>query len=109
MNGHVVCLSKADGTELWRTKLRGRGTVCAIFDEQGIFAATDGHLYGLQLQDGQIRWVNKLRKLGYGNCVLASADQSTVAVLNVIAQQQALMMAAVAGAATTSAAAAGST
>ena len=108
IKGHVVCIRKADGVELWRTRLRGSGVTCVCVEDTSVFAATKGHLYSLNLANGAILWVNGLPKLGYGMCVMATPNQSAVAVLNLIAQQQAIAIAAVAASSGAVAAAAGS-
>ena len=105
IKGHVVCVRKSDGAEMWRTHLRGSGTTSIVRDEDTAFAATRGHVYALNLIDGAIRWVNNLPKLGYGACTMGSPNQGALAALQIIAQQQAAAMAAVAA---SSGAAAGS-
>lgn len=106
IKGHVVCVRKSDGVELWRTHLRGSATTSVIRDEDTVFAATKGHIYALNISDGAIRWVNDLPRLGYGACTMGSPNQGALAALQIIAQQQAAMYAAIA--ASSGAAAAGS-
>ena len=96
IRGHVVCVRKSDGSELWRTHLRGSGTTSVVRDEGTAFAATRGHVYALNVNDGAIRWVNGLPRLGYGACTMGSPNQGALAALQIIAQQQAAMMAAIA-------------
>lgn len=105
IKGHVVCVRKSDGVELWRTRLRGSDAASVVRDEDTAFAATKGHVYALNLSDGEIRWVNALPRLGYGACTMGTPNQGALAALQVIAQQQAAMLAAVA--ASSGAAAAG--
>ena len=105
VKGHVVCIRKSDGVELWRTHLRGSAVTSVCCDGDQIFAATKGYLYALDLGSGKIQWVNGLKKLGFGMCLMGTPNQSTMAALNVIAQQQAAAMAAAAAASSASAAA----
>ena len=106
IHGHVVCINKADGTEIWRTKLKRSGmvTICRVSDS--VFAAAKGYLYSLDLYTGQVKWQNDLPKLGFGTCVMGTPNQGAVAALIIIAQQQAALAAA--GAASAGAAAAAS-
>ncbi len=105
VKGHVVCIRKSDGYELWRTHLRGSGITSICRDEDTAFAATKGHVYALNMNDGAIRWVNSLPRLGYGSCSLGTPNQGALAALQIIVQQQAAMVAAITA---SSAAAAGS-
>lgn len=93
LKGHVVCIRKTDGTELWRTKLKRSGmvTICRI--NECVFAATKGYLYSLDLNTGEIQWQNNLPKLGFGTCVMGTPNQGAVAALIIIAQQQAALAA----------------
>lgn len=96
IKGHVVCVRKSDGMELWRTHLRGSDTTSVVRDGDTVFAATRGHVYALNVNDGAIRWVNDLPRLGYGACTMGSPNQGALAALQIIAQQQAAMLATVA-------------
>ena len=96
IKGHVVCVRKSDGVELWRTHLRGSDTTSIVRDDDTAFAATKGHVYALNLSDGEVRWVNDLPRLGYGACTMGTPNQGALAALQVIAQQQAAMLAAIA-------------
>ncbi|MCY3859806.1 MAG: PQQ-binding-like beta-propeller repeat protein [Gammaproteobacteria bacterium] len=95
IKGHVVCIRKSDGRELWRTHLRGSDTTSVVRDEDTVFAATNGYVYALNVSDGAIRWVNNLPRLGYGACTMGSPNQGALAALQIIAQQQAAMLAAI--------------
>lgn len=80
VRGHVVRVRKRDGEELWRTKLKGSDYVNVVVEPEGLFAYTQGVLYALDALSGAIRWQNGLPKLGYGHAILASANQTPVAV-----------------------------
>jgi outer membrane protein assembly factor BamB len=55
--GHVVALSVADGTEIWRTDLNSEILSPPAADNKLVFAQTiDGRLVALDLEDGKIRW-----------------------------------------------------
>ncbi|MYD43027.1 MAG: PQQ-binding-like beta-propeller repeat protein [Gammaproteobacteria bacterium] len=108
VKGHVVCLRKEDGREVWRTHLRGRGNTTVLRDGDRVFAATKGYLYALDIQSGSILWVNGLPKLGFGTCIMGSPNQGVMAAINIIVQQQMAAAAAASAAAGASAAAASS-
>ena len=80
IRGHVVRVRKRDGEELWRTKLKGGSYVNVVVEPEGLFAYTQGVLYALDALSGAIRWQNGLRKLGYSHAIVASANQTPVAV-----------------------------
>ena len=105
IKGHVACVRKSDGMELWRTKLRGSSATSVLRDKDTVFAATNGHIYALNINDGAVRWVNNLPRLGYGACTMGTPNQGALAALQVIAQQQAAMYAAIAASAAAGAAA----
>lgn len=104
IKGHIVCLRKEDGSEVWRTRLRGSEAPSIARDGDQVFGASQGYLYALNLADGKIQWVNGLPKLGFGTCVMGTPSQGALAALNIIAQQQ-VAIAAAAGASATAAAA----
>ncbi len=93
IKGHVVCIRKSDGVELWRKSLKGSGLVNICRDGEGVFAASSGYIYSLNWINGDIYWVNNLPKLGFGTCVMGTPGQSAVATLSVVTQQQAAMAA----------------
>lgn len=94
IKGHVVCLRKADGSELWRKRLKRSGDVTISRDGTQVYAAAKGYLFALDLYSGDIRWQNNLPGLGFGACVMGTPNQGAVAALIIIAQQQAVAMAA---------------
>ena len=108
IKGHVVCVRKFDGVELWRTHLRGSAMTSVVRDEDCVFASTRGHVYALNLNDGAIRWVNDLPRLGYGTCTMGTPNQGALAALQIIAQQQAAVVAAISASSGAAAAAASS-
>jgi len=80
IRGHVVRVRKRDGEEIWRTKLKGGSYVNVVVEPDGLFAYTQGVLYGLDALSGEIRWQNGLPSLGYSHAIVASGNQTQVAV-----------------------------
>ena len=70
--GRVICLRKRDGKELWRTKLPKwfKDITTILVEEDAIFAATQGEIFSLNPQTGNIDWHTRL-KIG-GVCILGS-------------------------------------
>lgn len=99
VRGHIVCVRRDDGSEVWRTRLRGWGVTSVCVEEDRVFAATKGHLYMLDLHSGAIRWTNRLPKLGYGMCLLGTPNQGALATIHMITQQHVAAAAAASAAA----------
>ena len=74
IKGHVVCLNKKTGSELWRKKLRSSTITNIIFDGDSVLAYSNGHLFSLDPDTGDQLWENQLNGLGYGYCMIASED-----------------------------------
>lgn len=66
VKGHALALDAATGAEVWRTKLKGSGTVILHRDEDVLYATTHGELWCLDPATGTIRWSNPLKGMGYG-------------------------------------------
>ena len=78
IKGHVVCINKSHGEELWRAKLKidwGKPTIVVYSDD--LFAYLGGVLYCLSPETGEIKWENKLKGLGSGSCVIAIKGKNT--------------------------------
>ena len=78
IKGHVVCLNKQTGNEVWRRKIKtdwGKPTI-VVFSEQ-LYVYVQGVLFCLNATDGKILWQNKLKGLGTGSCVIAVEGSST--------------------------------
>ena len=90
LRGHVVCIRKNDGREVWRTKLPSSWsqTVTILVDEKSVFAAVRGHLHALDASTGSIRWSHHLDRLGSGIAILSDSTQA-MTVSAVIAELEA--------------------
>lgn len=83
IKGHAVCLSKENGKEKWRTKLKSMASITNIcFDENNIYAYASGYLFCLDPETGAIKWENGLAGLGHSHCIIASQEnqQPNVAI-----------------------------
>ncbi len=89
MKGHVVCLNRKDGSEVWRTKLKSSQLTNVVLEQSNLYVAAGGHLYCLQATDGKLLWENQLSGLGYGPCIIATENQSAPLTANLQAQQAA--------------------
>ena len=98
IKNHVVAIRKSDGSELWRTRLRGSGVTSVCAEDNSVFASCRGRLYRLDAATGNIVWMNGLSGLGYGVGVMGTQNQSAAVTLHIMAQQ-AMVQAAAASAA----------
>ena len=80
-SGKVLALDAATGTEIWRTKLKGSGTVLLYRGDSHLYATVSGELFCLDPDGGSVRWHNKLKGLGLGIVSMAAtaadAERST--------------------------------
>ncbi len=67
-HGHVSCIDKETGTEVWRTSLPGSGYhfVNVLLEDGRVYAGSGGKLYCLCADNGEILWTNKMKGLGFG-------------------------------------------
>lgn len=75
---HVLAISRADGTEFWRTKLpdgSGQGFISIVSDTRLVYATCNGVLHCLELLSGDIVWTNPLKGFGYGIASLCLPGQ----------------------------------
>jgi outer membrane protein assembly factor BamB len=104
IKGHILCIDGKTGREQWRTKLRSSTITNVVFDGDSLHAYSNGHLFALNPNTGDILWENSLDGLGYGFCIIVTEGSSSyIQSASAIQAQQA------AAAAATSAAAASST
>ena len=112
ISGHVVCIRKSDGEELWRTLLYTlrksfftkkskrsynlHAHVNVVVEPDGIYAYTLGTLYALEPNTGAISWCNELPEIKDSDfCTIGSANQTPVAIAAIkAAQAQAAAVAA---------------
>jgi outer membrane protein assembly factor BamB len=79
VKAHVVAVNKTDGTELWRTKLKGRlgdRFVTLFVEEARVYAHTYGELFCLDAATGGILWRNRLEGLSFDIASIASEGSS---------------------------------
>jgi outer membrane protein assembly factor BamB len=75
IQGTVVALDRATGTELWKTALKGSQFVNVTLQDGTILAATKGEVFALDPATGKILWNNRLKGLGTGLVTIAGAAQ----------------------------------
>ena len=74
-SGKVVALDASTGAEIWRTKLKGSGTVLLHRDDAHLYATVSGELFCLDPDSGGTRWHNKLKGLGLGLVSMATTSE----------------------------------
>ncbi|RYV01423.1 hypothetical protein SOPP22_13585 [Shewanella sp. OPT22] len=90
INNHVLCLNKANGEVIWKTKLKGSGITNVHYEEKRIYAYSGGHLFCLEAIDGRVVWTNSLKGMGYSACIIATENQNSSNVASQVAAQQAI-------------------
>jgi outer membrane protein assembly factor BamB len=77
MKGSVLAIDKGTGAIVWQTKLQdgflglGEYFVTLVVEAGRVYAGSHGKLYCLDMQRGEVLWVNDLPGLGYGLMSLA--------------------------------------
>lgn len=79
IKGTVLALDRANGEELWRTRLKGWSFVNLILDGGYLFASTRGEVFCLDPRTGDILWNNGLSGLGFGIVSFANASNAAAA------------------------------
>lgn len=92
IKGHVLCLNKETGKELWRTKMISANITNILYEGDFVFAYASGHFFCLNSSDGNIIWENGLNGMGYGSCIIASENQNSALIENQGANQQAIVV-----------------
>jgi outer membrane protein assembly factor BamB len=66
IKGTVVALDRRDGSEVWRTPLKGGAFACVYRDGDLLLATAGGEIFCLDPKTGALLWQNPLRGLGFG-------------------------------------------
>ncbi|WP_028774526.1 PQQ-binding-like beta-propeller repeat protein [Shewanella waksmanii] len=103
INSHVICINKADGTEVWKTKLKRSTVTNVCYENDRVFAYSGGHLFCLDVSDGTVIWENALKGMGFGTCIIASEHQSNAVINSQVATQQTVAATSVAATVSTNA------
>lgn len=83
LKGHVIAFSKRDGTQLWKTELKGgfqlvdARFVTMLAEGERVYVHTLGHLFCLDAGTGEQLWTNELAGLGYDVATLAVVGMSS--------------------------------
>lgn len=66
IRGSMVALDRTTGSERWRTRLKGQGTVLFSVEDTAVYATANGECWCLDAVTGAVLWHNPLRGLGLG-------------------------------------------
>ena len=76
IGGYAVAVNRLTGEEIWRRKLKNQTYVTIYSDGESVYAGCSGELFCLDPATGEIRWHNKLPRLGQGLICLSGANDS---------------------------------
>ena len=88
----VTAICRADGTVLWTTKLpdgNGGAFISLATDLQRVYAACNGVLHCLELQNGTLVWTNPLKGYGFGIASLCLPGQPATTQTAAVARRAA--------------------
>ena len=88
VKGHILCIDKSSGAEIWRRHLKSSSLTNLTLDGDQIFAHAGGHLFCVRASDGRIQWTNPLTGMGYGYCLFANHDHQQAANAAAASQRQ---------------------
>jgi outer membrane protein assembly factor BamB len=98
IKGSVVALNRANGQQIWATRLKGGDFVNVVLDGNVVLATTAGEIFCLDPMTGEGFWHNPLK--GFGRDLATIATQANPGPQNLAAlsekrrQQQAAAAAA---------------
>ncbi|HXQ36645.1 MAG TPA: PQQ-binding-like beta-propeller repeat protein [Anaerolineales bacterium] len=81
-NGCVAAIDPQGGREIWRTELPSGGffssgsDVCVLEHDGTVFAGSQGYVFALDGETGDILWENGLEGLGHNDVTLSIAGKS---------------------------------
>jgi outer membrane protein assembly factor BamB len=82
-NGHVCAIQPGSGVEIWRTRLQQglmnathSADVSVIVKDGIVYAGSQGHLFALSQNTGEILWHNELKGLRFNDIALAFEGHS---------------------------------
>ena len=75
IKGTVLALHRANGQEIWRTKLKSCSFVNVTHENDRIFASTLGEVFCLDAASGRVLWNNPLKGMGFGLVTFANGSQ----------------------------------
>jgi outer membrane protein assembly factor BamB len=76
--GNVLALDRANGEEVWRSKLKGYEFVNVALLDGALYATAAGELFCLDPATGEFRWRNQLKGLGLGLISIAMSTGQSV-------------------------------
>lgn len=94
IKGHVLAFDRKSGAEAWRTSLPARhkssiSIVNVFSDAEGVFASCAGEIFSLDPRSGAILWHDRLKGLGTGVVIFASAAERSSQTAGIAAAEAA--------------------
>lgn len=66
IRGSVLALQRDNGAIIWEAKLPGCSFVNLAWDDERVYALSNGEVFCLDAGDGRVLWKNPLKGFGYG-------------------------------------------
>ena len=66
IRGSVLALNRDSGSIIWEARLPGSSFVNLAWDENRVYALSNGEVFCLDAGNGSILWKNPLKGFGYG-------------------------------------------
>src|SRR6266478_1169377 len=74
IKGSVVALNRANGEQVWATRLKGTDFVNVVVEDESVLATTNGEIYSLNPVMGDVLWHNQLKGYGTGLATIATSE-----------------------------------
>lgn len=66
IRGSVLALQRDSGELIWEAKLPGSSFVNLAWDDERVYALSNGEVFCLDAREGSVLWKNPLKGFGYG-------------------------------------------
>ena len=86
IRGSVLALQRDHGAIVWEAKLPGSSFVNLAWDDERVYALSNGEVFCLDAGDGRVLWKNPLKGFGYGLGAILVPGQSQNNPAGIMAQ-----------------------
>ena len=86
IRGSVLALQRDNGAIIWEAKLPGSSFVNLAWDDERVYALSNGEVFCLDAGDGRVLWKNSLKGFGYGLGAIVVPGQGQNSAAAIVAQ-----------------------